>query len=69
LEVGDGRHPYLLIVVMSLKFEEHYHRERNHQGLDNKRIDPEALVEGSRGEVEYRERLGGLLKYYYRPAA
>jgi hypothetical protein len=50
-------------------FEEHYHRERNHQGLDNKLINPGALVGSTRGEVECRERLGGLLKYYHRPAA
>ena len=45
---------------------EHYHSERNHQGLDNEIIDPEF---GSDGEGNCRERLGGLLRYYYRDAA
>jgi putative transposase len=51
------------------EFGEHYHRERNHQGLDNKLIDPEVTVGQASGTVTYRERLGGLLKYYYRCAA
>jgi len=52
-----------------LAFGEHYHRERNHQGLDNKLIDPDEMVGHTRGEVQCRQRLGGLLKYYYRSAA
>ena len=50
------------------QFCEHYHRERNHQGLENKIIEPGF---GSVEEVEVycRERLGGLLRYYYRDAA
>ena len=51
------------------EFTAHYHRERNHQGLANKLIcrDPKLVSEG--GEVKRRERLGGLLNYYYRTAA
>ncbi len=49
-------------------FGEHYHRERNHQGLDNKLIDADEMVGHISGEVECRQRLGGLLKYYYRSA-
>ena len=50
------------------QFCEHYHRERNHQGLENKIIESEfGSVE--EGEVNCRERLGGLLRYYYRDAA
>jgi len=47
----------------------HYHHERNHQGLGNQRIAPEP--EGGRrgGAVVRRDRLGGLLSYYYRDAA
>jgi putative transposase len=47
----------------------HYHHERNHQGLGNQLIAPEP--EGGRqgGIVVRRERLGGLLSYYYRDAA
>jgi putative transposase len=47
----------------------HYHQERNHQGLDNQLIAPEPVVGGQMGEVRRRERLGGLLSYYYREAA
>ncbi len=50
------------------QFCEHYHRERNHQGLENRIIEPEfGLTE--EGEVNCREWLGGLLRYYYRDAA
>ena len=51
------------------EFAAHYHAERNHQGLDNQLIcpDPELLCES--GKVKRRERIGGLLNYYYRTAA
>src|SRR5262245_56550392 len=46
---------------------EHYHRERNHQGLDNRLIDDSAR--GPTGKrVRRRSRLGGLLNYYERAA-
>ena len=47
----------------------HYHTERNHQGLDNQLITREGDVGGQTGPVVRRERLGGLLSYYYREAA
>ena len=47
----------------------HYHTERNHQGLDNQLITPERAVGCQTGHVRRRERLGGLLSYYYREAA
>ncbi len=47
----------------------YYHQERNHQGLENRLIDPGDEVGCSVGEVACRERLGGMLKYYYRRAA
>jgi hypothetical protein len=47
----------------------HYHGERNHQGLGNRLIEPAGSVGENRGEVECRERLGGMLKYYSRAAA
>jgi transposase InsO family protein len=50
-------------------FCQHYHRERNHQGLENRLIEPGAEVGREQGEVLCRERLGGLLRYYYRRAA
>jgi putative transposase len=51
------------------QFLDHYHRERNHQGLDNRLIHRERLDAIAQGEVERRERLGGLLNYYFRAAA
>ena len=51
------------------EFMAHYHNERNHQGLDNALISPEPGHGGAQGEVHRRERLGGLLNYYYRKAA
>jgi len=50
------------------QFCKHYHRERNHQGLENKIIEPEFGSAGE-GELNCRERLGGLLRYYHRDAA
>ena len=48
---------------------QHYHAERNHQGLENKIIDPGEEVGRAEGEIQSREHLGGLLRYYYRDAA
>jgi putative transposase len=50
-------------------FVAHYHSERNHQGLANQLISSEAGHLGSGGEVQGRQRLGGMLNYYYRDAA
>ena len=51
------------------EFVVHYHGERNHQGLGNRLIVPDQLQAGERGAVLRRERLGGMLNYYYRAAA
>ncbi len=51
------------------EFLVYYHHERNHQGLGNRLIDPQEEVGAADGSVECRERLGGLLRYYYRQAA
>ena len=48
---------------------EHYHQERNHQGLGNTIIIPGEEVGRAGGEIDYRERLGGLLRYCHRRAA
>jgi putative transposase len=47
----------------------HYHTERSHQGFGNQLIalEPERSHQG--GAVVRRDRLGGLLCYYYRDAA
>ena len=51
-------------------FVAHYHTERNHQGLANRLISPEAEHLGNAGPVvQRRQRLGGILNYYYRTAA
>ena len=50
-------------------FLAHYHAERNHQGLDNRLIEPGEEVGSTAGEVACRERFGGMLRYYYRKAA
>ena len=47
----------------------HYHLERNHQGLDNQLIEPGPEAGAASGEINCRQRLGGLLSYYYRRAA
>jgi transposase InsO family protein len=47
------------------EFLEHYHAERNHQGLDNRLIVPGPEVGQTAGMIQCRERLGGLLRYYY----
>ena len=51
------------------EFIEHYHYERNHQGLANQLISPVTTPTNRDDGIVSRERLGGLLKYYYRRAA
>ena len=50
------------------QFLDHYHWERNHQGLNNRLITPMKETVHIEGRIERRERLGGLLNYYYRAA-
>ena len=50
------------------EYVEHYHRERNHQGIDNRLIHAPAAVAVNEGEVRRRARLGGMLNFYYRAA-
>ncbi len=51
------------------EYTEHYHFERNHQGLNNELIEKPSDEPSMDGAVECQERLGGVLKYYYRRAA
>ena len=51
------------------EFTAHYHQERNHQGLGNNIIIPGEEVGRREGSISRRERLGGMLSYYYRDAA
>ena len=50
-------------------FTAHYHCERNHQGLGNRIITPGQMIGDTTGTIRRRQRLGGLLSYYYRDAA
>jgi putative transposase len=49
------------------EFVEHYHRERNYQGLRNTLI-VGGPPSGTAGRVRRRPRLGGLLNFYQRAA-
>jgi hypothetical protein len=49
------------------EFVDHDHRERNHQGLENRRIDGSASRRRD-GGIRRRPRLGGLSNYYERAA-
>jgi putative transposase len=49
------------------EFVAHYHRERNHQGLGNELIE-DAGERPRTGSVRRRQRIGGVLNYYYRAA-
>ncbi len=62
--LGEG---HLRFVVH--EYVEHYHRERNHQGLDNQLLHRSPPPISPDADVERHERLGGLLSFYYREAA
>ena len=49
----------------------HFHAERNHQGKGNVILfsAPEDRIGERAGDIQTRERVGGLLKFYYREAA
>ncbi len=49
----------------------HFHAERNHQGKGSVILFPasEDRIGERAGDVQTRERLGGLLKFYHREAA
>ncbi len=58
--------------VAVTEFFEHYHLERNHQGLENRLISTAVLSEApvnDNSPIARRQRLGGLLSFYYRRAA
>ena len=55
--------------ITTAEFLSHFHAERNHQGLDNRLIEPGEEVGRTTGDVSCRERLGGPLRYYHRKAA
>ena len=51
------------------EYTEHYHIERNHQGLGNRLIEERHSVVDMNSDIERHERLGGVLTYYERRAA
>ena len=51
------------------EYMEHYHHERNHQGLANQLIDPVLIRQPQSDVTVRRSRLGGLLNFYERAAA
>ena len=46
------------------EYVEHYHLERNHQGVGNRLLTPTPPANGNR-PIECHKRLGGLLNFYY----
>jgi putative transposase len=50
-----------------VEFVQHYHHERNHQGLENRLIADPPVIDRA-GRVRRRPRLGGLLNFYERAA-
>jgi putative transposase len=49
------------------EFVGHYEGARNHQGIGNELIQPLGRLNGL-GPIRRRQRLGGMLNYYYRAA-
>ena len=51
------------------EYMSHYHAERNHQRLSHQLIRSTACIATNDGAVDKRQRLGGMLNYYYLVAA
>ncbi|MCH7780929.1 MAG: transposase [Acidobacteria bacterium] len=51
------------------EYTAHYHREQNHQGIDNKLIEPGDRAESASNAIRCAQRLGGMLRFYHRAAA
>jgi hypothetical protein len=51
------------------EYVEHYHLERNHQGLENRLLTQSPPPTNDNLPIECRERLGGILNFYFRRAA
>ena len=61
IPIGEGHFRRALTEYVA-----HYHRERNHQGLENALIEPAPVSVA--GRVHRQSRLGGLLNFYRRVA-
>jgi transposase InsO family protein len=51
------------------QFMAHYHIERNHQGIENRLLQPLPATALPHHPIQRRQRLGGMLSYYHRAAA
>jgi transposase InsO family protein len=51
------------------EYAAHYNRERNHQGIDNRLIEPSDPAESVSTTITCAQRLGGMLRFYHRAAA
>ena len=51
------------------EFAANYHSERNHQGLENRLIEPDGQDESTVSPIQCLQRLGGMLRFYHRAAA
>jgi putative transposase len=64
IPIGPG------MLARSLReYVNHYHRERNHQGIGNRLITPMATRHHLAQAIVRRQRLGGILNFYQRAAA
>ena len=50
------------------EYAAHYHRERNHQGINNRLIESPDRVGSASSVIECAQRLGGRLRFYHRAA-
>ena len=64
IPLGEGH-----MRLLTREYVEHYHRERNHQGLDNRLLQHAPPPKHGATHVQRRDRLGGLLNFYSREAA
>jgi len=55
--------------LLTGEFMEHYHEERPHQGKGNVPLSGTPNMTSGEGEILCRERLGGVLRHYFREAA
>mgnify|MGYP001195726818 CR=1 FL=1 len=53
-----------LLRKAATEFLARFHGERNHQGLENRRIKPLDEIGRVPGRVQCRKRLGGVLRYH-----
>ncbi len=46
------------------EYAAHYHKERNHQGIDNRLIEPDDRPGSTFGAIECAQPLGEMLRYH-----